>query len=385
MYAYKTLSRRSFVSAGLIAALGAAGLISFGGATGSAAADEADTRIVTDARGEIEIPTHPRRIVDLSGNSDILSILGYQVVGTANSDAYDYTKLPSYLVDTLDGAKILGYSMQDTMDIEAVLELDPDLVIISTVQEKMYDQLQSLAPTIMIELAQINWKEDIAAFAEVMDAQEQADAWLAAYEEKSQRVGDAIRKQYGEDTTYLALLASGGQLFIFDAAGIGMVMYEDMGLAKPAGMPEQENISLPVVDFEGLAHIDADIMLVVATEADLQALNESKIYQSMRAVKDGNVIELPSSPYFNKGYSCVGKDLFVSELPYLLAGETPEEANAKAREEMADAAGAAADTTLEQEEQAAEKSGDPASNAASEQEKQSDEQAAEKSGGVEQN
>ena len=92
-----------------------------------------ETIIVTDVRGEVEIPADPQRIVDLSGNSDILSILGYSVVGTANSDAYDYTKFPTYLEDTLQGAEILGYSMQDTMDIEAVMNLDPDLIIISTV------------------------------------------------------------------------------------------------------------------------------------------------------------------------------------------------------------------------------------------------------------
>ena len=48
-----------------------------------------ETVTVTDVRGEVEIPADPQRIVDLSGNSDILSILGYSVVGTANSDAYD--------------------------------------------------------------------------------------------------------------------------------------------------------------------------------------------------------------------------------------------------------------------------------------------------------
>lgn len=89
-----------------------------------------ETIIVTDVRGEVEIPADPQRIVDLSGNSDILSILGYSVVGTANSDAYDYTKFPTYLEDTLQGAEILGYSMQDTMDIEAVMNLAPDLIII---------------------------------------------------------------------------------------------------------------------------------------------------------------------------------------------------------------------------------------------------------------
>ena len=327
------MTRRGFVGASVIACLAAAGLVSF---AGEAHADEAQTRTVTDARGEVEIPANPQRIVDLSGNSDMLKIFGFDVVGTANSDAYDYTKFPAYLEEDLAGATILGYSYQDTMDIEAILALDPDLIIISGVQEKMYDQLQSVCPTIMIQLAQINWKEDVQAFAKVLDCEDKATAWLESYEAKAAAMGEKIREEYGEDTTYLSFLASGGQLYIFDAAGFGMVMYEDMGLAKPEGMPQQENVSLPVVDYEGLAAIDADFIFAIGTDEDLKALNESKLYQMMRAVQDGNVVELPASPYFNQGYGCIGKDTLVSEFPYLIAGEDPAEARAKAREDMAE-------------------------------------------------
>lgn len=284
---------------------------------GNAAADT-ETITVTDARGEVEIPADPQRIVDLSGNSDILSILGYSVVGTANSDAYDYTKFPSYLEDTLKGATILGYSMQDTMDIEGILELDPDLIIISSVQEKMYDQLQEVAPTVMVELAQINWKDDIHTFAEILNKTDAADEWLAGYEEKAAETGARIRETYGEDTTYLSLLASGGQLYVFDAAGIGSAMYEDMGLAKPDNMPEQDNISLPVINYEGLADLDPDYLFVVGTDTDMESLRQNSVYNRMRAVADGNVIELPSSPYFNMGYSCIGREVFLDEFASLM-------------------------------------------------------------------
>ncbi len=273
---------------------------------------------VVDAKGEVQIPANPKRIVDLSGNSDILSILGYSVVGTANSDAYDYTKFPSYLEETLKGAKILGYSMQDTMDIEGILSLNPDLIIISSVQEKMYEQLKQVAPTIMIELAQIDWKEDIQAIAKIMKKEAIAEQWLRNYEEEALAKGKEIKAKYGEDTTYLPLLASGGQLYVFDAAGIGGVMFTDMGLKKPINMPEQTNISLPVISYEGLAEIDADYMFVVGTESDMESLKNSPVYQNLRAVKDGKVLELPSSPYFNMGYSCVGKMLFLDEVSSLM-------------------------------------------------------------------
>ena len=277
-----------------------------------------NTVTVTDVRGDVEIPADPQRIVDLSGNSDILSILGYDVVGTANSDAYDYTKFPSYLEETLKGAEILGYSMQDTMDVEAVMNLNPDLIVISTVQEKMYDALSEIAPTVMIQLEALNWKDDVRALAKVFNKEDVANEWLTKYETEAKEEGDKIKAEYGEDTTYLSFLASGGQFFIFDGAGFGDVLYNDMGLAKPAGMPEQTDISLPVVTYEGLAAIQTDYIFLIATDEDLAQLESNAIWNSLPAVKEGKVVVLPSSPYFNQGYSPIGREILVDEIGEML-------------------------------------------------------------------
>ena len=290
------------------------------GVNGNTSEDKSSekTVTVTDVRGEVEIPAEPQRIVDLSGNSDILSILGYKVVGTANSDAYDYTKFPSYLEDTLSGAEILGYSMQDTMDIEAVMNLNPDLIVISTVQEKMYDQLSEIAPTVMIQLEALDWKEDVKAFAKVFNKEDAANEWLANYETKAKEAGDKIKAEYGEDTTYLSFLASGGQFFIFDGAGFGSVLYEDMGLAKPEGMPEQSDISLPVVTYEGLASIKSDYIFLITTDEDYAQLESNAIWNSLPAVKEGKVVKLTASPYFNQGYSSIGREILVDEIGDML-------------------------------------------------------------------
>ena len=65
------------------------------------------------------------------------------------------------------------------------MNLDPDLIIISTVQEKMYDQLSEIAPTVMIQLEALNWKEDIRTLAQVFGREDAADHWISAYEEKA--------------------------------------------------------------------------------------------------------------------------------------------------------------------------------------------------------
>lgn len=274
---------------------------------------------VTDVKGEVEIPANPQRIVDLSGASDILSLLGYDVIGTANSDGYDYTKLPTYLEDVLGDAQILGYSMLAEMDVEAIIALNPDLIVISTVQEQMYDQLSKIAPVVMIEMKQVDWKEDFMHVAKVFGKEEIATEWINNYLAKAAEVGAQIKETYGADSSYLSFLASAGSLFIFDQAGLGSILYNDMGLAKPEGMPEQVDISLPVVTLEGLAEINADYIFAVGTDEDLATLTASSIWNNTEAVKAGNVVTLPASPYFNQGYSPIGRLVFVEEVQSLLA------------------------------------------------------------------
>ncbi|WP_346915087.1 ABC transporter substrate-binding protein [Clostridium sp.] len=310
------MKRKSVLKAILATCM--ASMILVGCSNTSNVEEKSKTVTVTDVRGEVEIPENPERIVDLSGNSDILSILGYEVIGTANSDAYDYTKFPTYLEETLKGATILGYSMQDTMDVEAIMNLDPDLIVISTVQEKMYDQLSEIAPTVMIKLEALDWKEDVKSLAKVFNKEEAANTWLENYDKKSKEVGDKIKETYGEDTTYLSFLASGGQFYVFDGAGFGSVLYEDLGLAKPEGMPEQNDISLPVVTYEGLASIKSEYIFVIATDEDFKALEENAVWNNLPQVKEGKVVKLDSSPYFVQGYSSIGRQVLLDEIMEML-------------------------------------------------------------------
>lgn len=313
------MKRSSILKVVLFACIGMLILVGCSGpSTGTDIKEENKTVTVTDVRGNVDIPENPERIVDLSGNSDILSILGYKVIGTANSDAYDYSKFPIYLEDVLQGATILGYSMQDTMDVEAIMNLNPDLIIISTVQEKMYDQLNNIAPTVMIQLEALDWKEDVKALGKVFNKLEAADAWLENYNTKAKEAGEKIKASYGENTSYLSFLASGGQFYVFDGAGFGSVLYQDMRLSKPEGMPQQSDISLPVVTYEGLASIKSEYIFVIATDEDLKVLKENAIWNSLPAVKEGKAIELGASPYFIQGYSSIGREVLLDEILEML-------------------------------------------------------------------
>lgn len=268
------------------------------------------TKVVSTIKGNVTVPSAPKRIVDISGSSEELLILKHTPVGTANADPYKTTEMPSYLKDKMSTSKLVGFSMLDTMDMEAILKLEPDLIIMSERQTKIYDQLKAIAPVVMMKDYANDWRSKLTDISKLFGQEKDAQKWLADYDKKAIRIGEEINKS-NDKKTYLTILASTGKFYIFSDAAIGSILLSDMKLVQPSNMPKQEGISLPVVTMEGLSSIDADHIVVVATDADKKDLESSTVWKSMRAVKAGNVTMLPSSPYFAQGYAPIGRELLL--------------------------------------------------------------------------
>jgi iron complex transport system substrate-binding protein len=275
--------------------------------------DKAQTRIVESVKGEVEIPANPQKIVDISGNSEELVLLGHTPVATANVDSYETDKVPTYVADKLGDAKVVGHSMMDTMDIEAILAAEPDLIIMAERQEKIYDQLAEIAPVVMLKDQSNDWEAKFKDVAKLFEQEEEANKWLDAYYVKAKELGNEI-KEANKEQTYLTVLATSGQFMVFSEGGIGTVLKDDMGLPQPVNMPKQEGITLPTVTMEGLTEIDADYIIVIGAESDKADLEASTVWSEIRAVKEGNVTILDASPYFSQAYNPIGRELLLQSI-----------------------------------------------------------------------
>ena len=271
------------------------------------------TMVVESLKGNVEIPANPERIVDISGSSEELLILGYTPVGTANIDSYSTTEVASYVKDQLGSAKVVGHSMMETMDMEAILACNPDLIIMSERQSQIYDQLKEIAPTVMIKDYGNDWRDRLTDIAKMFNKEDKATEWLSNYDETAKKLGEEVAANNGEES-YLPVLSSSGQFMVFSDAGIGTIINEDMGLARPENLPVQDGITLPMLSIEGLAEIDADHIVLIATDADKAELEENSVWQNIRAVKEGNVTILNASPYFSQSYNPIGRLLLLESL-----------------------------------------------------------------------
>ena len=126
--------------------------------------------------------------------------------------------------------------MMDTMDIEAIIEANPDLIIMAPRQEKMYDELKEIAPVVMLEDYSNDWEANLKQVATLFDKEDEAQAWLDDYYAEAKKIGDEIKKAKG-DQSYVVALASSGQFMIFSEGGMGTILKDDMGLKQPANMP----------------------------------------------------------------------------------------------------------------------------------------------------
>ena len=121
----------------------------------SKAKEQPKTKVVKHAKGEATIPVNPKRIVDLSGSTEELLLLGHKPVGTANTYK---DKIQNHLTDKLDGVKAVGWYWAPKVDLEAVTALKPDLIILNNRQLKIYDQLEKVAPTVVLETNLEDWR-----------------------------------------------------------------------------------------------------------------------------------------------------------------------------------------------------------------------------------
>ena len=81
-------------------------------------------------------------------------------------------------------------------DLEAITALKPDLILGSKFrQEKFYDELSAIAPTVFTEKVGITWKENLLLDGKALGREQQAKDLLATYEKRAKdfgaKLGDA--------------------------------------------------------------------------------------------------------------------------------------------------------------------------------------------------
>jgi iron complex transport system substrate-binding protein len=255
--------------------------------------EEKTTRTFKMANGkEVEIPTHPKRVVmpyEFLGNA-----LALDVKPIATTQAVMENP---FIKDQIKEIENVG----NPISLEKVTELNPDLIIVYL--EDQYEQLSKIAPTVVIPFGHYKGiEEEIRVFGDILGKKKEAEEWIKQFDKKAAAAREKLEGVIGQNETVGIYELQGKDFYVFgnNFGRAGQVIYNALQLTPPEKI-KKEVIEGPqqwkMISLEALPDYAADHMFwtVYRTEGTDQVEKEMKnsaIWKNLNAVKNNHVYEM---------------------------------------------------------------------------------------------
>ena len=90
------------------------------------------------------------------------------------------------------------------VDLEAVTALKPDLIILNNRQLKIYDQLEKVAPTVVLETNLEDWRGKFKE-GKLFDEEKKQTKWIADYDKKADSLSKKIKEKTNDEEVLCSL------------------------------------------------------------------------------------------------------------------------------------------------------------------------------------
>lgn len=271
-----------------------------GSGNSSESSQEAETRVVQDEFGDVTIPVHPQRIAGIYVE-DYLKALDITPVVQWYNPMWGVQEYLDLDVPQFD----------NTGSIEALLQYDPDLIIVDGgVDMEQYEMYSKVAPTYRLpeDILQDS-NQILTTIADVVGKPDKGKEVVAAYEAK---IADAKAKLQeavgGETVAVVRLNISDNTLALFGIKNrfTGFI-YSELGLTPHPLVSKMEEYQ-EILSEEAVPELDADHIIVFPSNGDWsspenkEALKvlDSKLWKSLPAVKSNQVYKMERS-YWQSG------------------------------------------------------------------------------------
>lgn len=246
---------------------------------------------VEHAMGTTKLDKTPEKVVILTNEgTEALLSMGVTPVGAVQS----WTGDPWYehIAEDMKDVQVVG--TESEVNVEAIAALQPDLIIGNKMrQEKIYDQLNDIAPTVFAETLRGDWKENFELYAKALNKEEEGKKVLADYDSRIQEIKTSLGDKINQEVSIVRFMA--GDVRIYHKDTFSGVILDQIGFARP----ESQNVD----DFaeknatkERIPAMDGDILFYFTYETgDGEASQlekewiEDPLFKNLKVSQDGNV------------------------------------------------------------------------------------------------
>ncbi|MFK2826468.1 iron-siderophore ABC transporter substrate-binding protein [Bacillus sp. B190/17] len=258
---------------------------------------------VEHAMGTTEIKSTPKRVVILTNEgTEALLALGVTPVGAVES----WTGNPWYdhIKDEMKDVQVVG--KEDPVNVEAIAKLKPDLIIGNKLrQEKLYDQLSAIAPTVFSETLRGDWQENFKLYAKAVNKEEKGEEVLAAYNDRIASMKDELGDKLNQEVSIVRFMA--GDVRIYHKDSFSGVILEQLGFARPKEQDKPDFAEMNATK-ERMPAMDGDILFYFtyetgdgkAAELEKEWINDP-LFKNLNVAKAGNVHKVSDTTWNTAG------------------------------------------------------------------------------------
>lgn len=246
------------------------------------------TRTVKTVMGDVEVPSDPQRVIVNWYIGDVFT-LGIKPVAI---NAWAQETMPFY-------DKFAGIPIIEKWEAEELLTYDPDLII--TYDPQDFEKLSKIAPVLVVPEGDVQTVDRLAFLGEATGHAAEAQAAIATFETKLAEAKEKLSADAFKDKTFSILQDWGRDSYgIFYETGSrgGTLLYEYLGLKKPAKLEQLVKDSgegRDSLSYEVASEYFGDYVLWFLTEDKESEYAKTDIWNSIPAVKEGHIIEIPGN------------------------------------------------------------------------------------------
>lgn len=270
---------------------------------------------IEHAMGTTKLDKAPEKVVILTNEgTEALLSLGVTPVGAVQS----WTGDPWYdhIADDMKDVQVVG--TESEVNVEAIAALQPDLIIGNKMrQEKIYDQLNDIAPTVFAETLRGDWKENFELYAKALNKEEEGKKVLADYDSRIEEIKTSLGDKLNQEVSIVRFMA--GDVRIYHKDSFSGVILDQIGLARP----ESQNVD----DFaevnatkERIPAMDGDVLFYFTYETGDGEANklakewiEDPLFKNLKVAQEGNVHEV-SDTIWNTAGGVIAANLLLDDI-----------------------------------------------------------------------
>lgn len=265
--------------------------------------------------GEAKVKKNPQKVVVFDyGVLDTLDKMGVEVT------AVPQATLPSYLAKYKE-SKYVNVGSVVEPDFEKISSVQPELIIISARQQKAYEELSKIGPTIFMGLDTTkymeSYTENVNTLAKIFDKQSVADEELA-------KVNDSIKKLQEKAAATkknaLIILANDGNISAYGPGSRFGLIHDVFGFT-----PVDDKIEVSThgqsISFEYIAEKNPDYLFVIDRGAAVSGgtpsakqLVENELVKKTKAYTNGAIVYLDPNYWYLSGGGLISVAEMVKEV-----------------------------------------------------------------------